>query len=342
MYSARSRPNPDHQSVSPAPNPVPARRPAAIPIRPLVRVVPLATCLLMLLTGFSSASTSSAVTSGVVPTTPSSAASRASLGPRPTYGTTIWTTSTKSLSQEMRSQTRLYGKLPLVRLFYPGMPASWSTIRSVVGRTPLVVSFKADPSTVVSGRLDGQLLRWFRSAPASVRTRWSYWHEPEDDIAAGRFSAATYRAAWRHLAALSDRAHNPALRSTLILMGWTLTAQSHRNWRNYYPGGAAVDVLGFDCYSLVANRYQSPSELFSAADRLALRLGKPWGVAELGSQLIRGDRGAGRAKWLHATARYLRAHRAKFTTYFDSDQSGDYILHDAASRTAWRSIVQAG
>ena len=49
-----------------------------------------------------------------------------------------------------------------------------------------------------------------------MRTWWSFWHEPEDDIERGGFTAEQYRAAWAHLDALETAVHNKNLRSTLI------------------------------------------------------------------------------------------------------------------------------
>ena len=71
-------------------------------------------------------------------------------------------------------------------------------------------------------------------APTDARTWWSFWHEPEDNIEGGNFTAAQYRTAWRHVADLADAAHNQQLRATLILMCWSAEKGSHRDWRDYY------------------------------------------------------------------------------------------------------------
>src|SRR3954470_20211879 len=102
----------------------------------------------------------------------------------------------------------------VIRVFNRGAP-SWPT---KTGTTPLVISFKLLPGQVLNGSYDTKLKAFFAATPRP--TYWSYWHEPEDNIARGQFTAADYRAAWRHIAALADASGKP-LRATLTLMGYT-------------------------------------------------------------------------------------------------------------------------
>lgn len=236
---------------------------------------------------------------------------------------------------------RAYGSLGAVRMFYPGLPGSWSEIKTRVGATPVAVSFKVQPHDVLIGRYDRELREWFADAPTDRTTWWSYWHEPEDDIATDRISAEVYKLAWDHIATLADSVGNPKLRATLTLMCWTTNPHSGRTWSDYYAGDAVIDVLAFDCYNSGQRNglYKSPRKMFEASNALADRVGKPWAVAELGSVIVPGDDGRGRATWLRRNARYLRAHNAVYCTYFDSDIGVDFRLHDRPSKTAWREIV---
>jgi hypothetical protein len=228
-----------------------------------------------------------------------------------------------------------------VRVFYPGLPASWTKIRANYGATPLVVSFAPRPEAILSGRHDAALRTWFASAPTGRDVWWSYWHEPEND-APRAFSAKVYRQAWRHIDAIADRAGTGRrVQATLILMCWTLAKNSGRSWRDYYAGNGVVDVLGFDCYNggHRRGRYRPVADLLGPAVALSRRTGKPWGVAELGSLVVRGDDGSGRARWLRSYARYARDHGARFVTYWDSKRTHDYRLRDRPSRSAWRTAV---
>lgn len=230
------------------------------------------------------------------------------------------------------------GRLDVVRVFYPGAPAPWP------GKAPgrnVVVSFKLDPRAVVTSEFDEQMRTWFRTAPRDLDVNWVYWHEPEDDIEAGRFTAEEFRAAFAHLARLAREANNPRLKSTLVLMSYTTRAASGRNWRDYYPGDDVIDVFAWDVYNRPGRdgeAYSSPAELMDAPRKISESVGKPFAVAELGSVLAPGDDGTGRATWLRTVGEYVKEHNADFLIYFDLSWNGgadDYRLRDAPSRQAW-------
>ena len=138
------------------------------------------------------------------------------------------------------------------------------------------------------------------------------------------------------------------LRSTLILMNWTLDPASGRNWLDYYPGSAYVDVLGWDAYNIKAapwttsasqQSYQTPDTVYGRCVSVSKAAGKPFGFGEWGSTVISGDSGSGRAAWITASGRYFRAEGAAFAAYFDTPNDGSFQLADAPSQTA---IANAG
>lgn len=257
------------------------------------------------------------------------------------FGTTVWTGDGVNMSTGLAKSRAAYGNLEIVRVFYPGLPAAWPGSAGTVGGN-VEVSFKALPKDVLSGSLDSRLSTWFATAPKGRQVIWTYYHEPEDDIARGSFSAADYRAAWQHLAALADKSGNPALKSSLVLMGWSLSKQSGRNWKDYYPGSAAIDILGWDVYNLGAKKgvYNAPATVVGDIATTSRAEGKAWGVAELGSVLISGDgSGTGRAQWLRDMGAYLKSNGAYYVTYFDAPVGAEYRLFDAPSKNAWRDVV---
>jgi hypothetical protein len=233
------------------------------------------------------------------------------------------------------------GPLKSVRYFNPGAPAAWSGNAGAVNRT-VIVSFKFNPSDILSGAEDSRMKTWFANAPRDRDVYWSYYHEPEDQIADGDFSAADYRAAWRHLKSLADQAHNPRLYSTLILMQWTLNPQANRNWRDYYPGDDVIDVMGWDVYNVSGvKKYDDPAGLLDPVIALSKQIGKPWGIAELGTVRTTTDSdGTGRAHWIGDIASVLKRSNALWVDYFDvgGDVNNDFALSDAPSRDAWRSM----
>jgi hypothetical protein len=240
----------------------------------------------------------------------------------------------------LHKSDRLYSRMEVVRVFEPFIRDSWSGKLGNV-RRPVNVSFFAHPSAVLSGVYDGALRRWFRDAPNKIPIWWTYWHEPEDNIASGELSPLRYRQAWRHINAIARQAGTPNLHPTLVLMAWTAQPGSGRSIRDYYPGDF-IDVIGWDGYNPPGARgYAAPWQMFGAAAAKSRRLGARFAIPELGSVLVPGDDGSRRASWLVDVARYAAARNAAFVTYWDAKiPHEDYQLRDLPSRSAWHLVVK--
>jgi hypothetical protein len=256
------------------------------------------------------------------------------------YGASFQAGNGKGYAAGLARADRTLGHLDFVRVFYPGAPDPWP------GKAPgrnVVVSFKLPPAEVISGAYDTSMRRWFAKTPHNIDVYWSYWHEPENNVQDGTFTPAEFKAAFTHLDRLADQADNPRLKSTVILMAYSLGPQSGRNWRTYLPDPAHVDVLAWDVYNrpTPAAGYQPPAELLGAAMRASRSIGKPFAVPELGSTIAPGDQGSGRAEWLRRMGAYLDQHHALFVCYFDllwNNGKSDYRLQDTASVQAWKAI----
>lgn len=227
----------------------------------------------------------------------------------------------------------------IIRFYNSGAP-SWP--RST-GTLPLVISFKIPPAQILSGAHDAQLAAFFAATPRL--TYWSYWHEPEDEIDGHVFTAAQYRAAWAHIAAIA-RASGKPLRATLILMGWSTEAASGRDWTDYYPGSNVIDVLAWDCYAV--GKDDTPREIYGTALAASQQAGKPWAIAETGAGTVQFADPARRQSLLTAMSRYLAtaSPKPRFVTYFDSDPPtqqffGWNISKHPAAAAAWR-LGEAG
>lgn len=239
----------------------------------------------------------------------------------------------------VRRSDQRYGGLETVRVYEPFVRDTFNRLLDGFKR-PVVVSFREMPGTVLSGAVDQELRTFFRHAPTSRPTYWSYFHEPEDDAERGLISPSRYRAAWRHIARIAAQVRNPQLKSTLILMCWTARSP-HRTVRTYYPGDF-VDVMAWDCYSpRGASRYMAPRKLMGPAYRATKQRGNRFAVAELGSVLLRGDSsGTRRAEWLRRCGRYADRKNAAFMSYWDARTDGlNYQLSDDPSRRAWRNVI---
>jgi hypothetical protein len=243
----------------------------------------------------------------------------------------------------LAQDTAQFGRMPIVRVYYPHLPpaTAWTSGLAGANKSAVIVSFKALPSAILSGADDAALRQFFDSAPTGHPIYYSYFHEPEDNIAAGQFTLAGYKAAWAHVVALANAAHNPYLHSTLILMEYDLTKASGRNWKNYLPGGGIISVLGWDAYPVgsatnVHPQLTAPADFMGPAIAAAKSVGLPYGFAEFGLSTPR-DRPA----WLTSVGKYLMSSGALFGSLFNgSAQYPTLQLTDPASVAVWRGYVR--
>jgi len=254
------------------------------------------------------------------------------------FGVTVGNTSV------FRQDTAEFGRLPIIHVFYPGLPGThaWTTGLLAAAKSAVIISFNAKPSTILSGADDATLSHFFDTAPTGHPIYYNYIHEPEDNIAKGQFSASSYRAAWARIVGLAKAAHNPDLRSTLILMSYDLRPGSHRDWRNYLPGGGIISVLAWDGYPAGAAGSHSkglqltpPAQFLGPDVAVAKAAGMQFGFAEFGTPRLNG-----RAAWLISVGKYMASVGALFGTLFDSAPPFPSMrLTDSASIAAWRSVV---
>lgn len=262
---------------------------------------------------------------------------------RTLFGTSL-SSSDGSIAEAASVNDERFGRLPVVRQFDPAIPpaGAWSRRGALEGRA-IVTSFRSTPDEVLSGAHDSAILQYFREAPTGAPIFWSYYHEPESSVDEEMFSASEYRRAWRHLSALVGELCRGDLFPTLILTGWTADERSGRDWRDYYPGEKFISVLAWDPYNSATEtpwRYAPPSELLGSIVRISSSAKKPWGVAEIGSVIVPGDDGTGRAEWLNDVAEYLQSAGASFVIYFQSVRDAHFKLEDAPSVNVWRRWVE--
>lgn len=257
---------------------------------------------------------------------------------RTLFGASVSLNNGETFTQAVARQDRNVGKLQILRVYNGGLPKSWSSEPAVKTGRPLVISFKDKPNTINAGKRDAFFEKWFAAAPTDRDIYWVYYHEPEDNIRNGEFTTAAYRTAFAHLDAIADRAHNPKLHTTQVLMDWTLDKKSGRDWRDYYPGKDVIDVQAWDSYnyyqhgsflSMDAMQKERPSYDVTRAE------GNQFAIAEIGDAEKHG-----RPQWLSAVGAWSRAHQAAFVTYFDSAVGGDFRLTDTASQKAWGDVIR--
>ncbi|MEP7024137.1 MAG: FlgD immunoglobulin-like domain containing protein [Actinomycetota bacterium] len=255
----------------------------------------------------------------------------------PLLGSSIYSPS------DLATDTAAFGHMPIVRVYYPGLPPAnaWTSGLAGANKSNVIVSFKALPGTILSGADDAALKQFFDSAPTGHTIYWTFYHEPEDNIEAGQFTLADYKAAWAHIAQLAGAANNPDLTATLILMQWDLIPASHRNWKDYLLGGNIIRVLGWDAYPVGSAtgtnpQMTPPSEFMAPAVAASKSVGLPFGFAEFALDLT-----ANRGPWLDSVGKYLMTSGALFGTYFNGNaQQPAERLTDSVSASLWHKFVQ--
>jgi hypothetical protein len=244
--------------------------------------------------------------------------------------------------ESLAQTTDQFGQLPIVRVYYPGLPAAnaWTGGQAGANGSAVIVSFKALPKDILSGADDAALTHFFDTAPTGHPIYYSYYHEPEDNIADGQFTLADYKAAWARVVQLAAAAHNPDLHSTLILMEWDLQKASGRDWKSYLPGGGIISTLGWDAYSQgsatnVNPQPTPPADFMGDCIAASRSVGLPYGFAEFGLSTA-----TGRPGWLTEVGNYLMTSGALFATVFNG--TGQYPtlqLTDPASQAVWKGFV---
>jgi hypothetical protein len=245
-------------------------------------------------------------------------------------------------STDLGQETSEFGHMAIVRTYYSGLPSAnaWTTGRPAANKSAVIVSFKAEPTAILSGQDDAALSHFFDTAPTGNPIYWSYFHEPEGNIADGEFTLADYKAAWAHIVSLANAAHNPDLHSTLILGGYDFRPGAHRNWKDYLPGGGIISTLAWDAYPPGSAKNVNPvaaaPDTFMAQEIAAAKsVGLPYGFAEFGLSTP-----TGRPAWLSDVGNYLMHSGALFATYFNGNaQYPTLKLTDAASIAVWKSFV---
>jgi len=244
--------------------------------------------------------------------------------------------------ESLAQTTDQFGQLPIVRVYYPGLPAAnaWTGGQAGANGSAVIVSFKALPTDILSGADDATLTHFFDTAPTGHPIYYSYYHEPEDNIADGQFTLADYKAAWARVVQLAAAAHNPDLHSTLILMEWDLEKASGRDWKSYLPGGGIISTLGWDAYSQgsatnVNPQLTPPTDFMSDCIAASKSVGLPYGFAEFGLSTA-----TGRPGWLTEVGNYLMTSGALFATLFNgTTQYPTLQLTDQASQAVWKGFV---
>ncbi len=202
------------------------------------------------------------------------------------------------------------GTPQVYRMFFPGSPGTNFVGSNADFGPPVVVSFKFRPQDVIAGSADATLRAWFASIPAGRQVWWSYFHEPENDIEAGAFTAEQYRAAWMHILALAPKQSN--LHPTLILMRYTLSIPTRRTVDWYVAPG--LEVLSWDSY---LTGTLTTKQVIDDPAATSARFGLDFAIGETSAKDP-----AKIDQFVKDLIPAARAQGAKFVTWFETNKAG--------------------
>jgi hypothetical protein len=231
-------------------------------------------------------------------------------------------------------RTNDWGTAPeMVRIYYSGIPTGdWPAFHDA----PTVVSFKVpDFQTLFSGGYDQALTDFFRQIPNDGQPHYvAFFHEPEDDIARGSFSADDFRNGYAYVDQLLDRgnlAETKDIRFGLILMGWTAQPESSRQLADYLPT-TTPDFIGWDVYPGISaddvkakfSAVMAASQQLDVAETFITETAPPaWTTQQE------------RADWIPMALQAARDLNFDGLMYFDSTVGGDFRL---TSSETWDAI----
>lgn len=243
-------------------------------------------------------------------------------------GTTVARMGRETMEQAYARRTQELGVEPeAVRVFYTaGPPAKWPNL----GKAVEIVSFKRSPAEVLSGRFDSEFRAFWESIPADGEEHiWCYWHEPEDNIEAGDFTANIYKQATAYLNALSKTYLKPEQKAVhaQIFMAWSIRDGSGRDINEYVE--RSVDAIGWDAYTAA-----DTEAIYRRAANVSISFGKRYFIAEAGKRATGGNEADNAAHVLSASE-IAAALGFEYFTYFDTRE----WLFD--STLEWAAMKQA-
>ncbi|MGC4232982.1 MAG: hypothetical protein QM594_08385 [Niabella sp.] len=228
---------------------------------------------------------------------------------------------------------KAFGKYQVARIFCSGNPV-WPAYIPV--ETVAHISFKMKPNEVLNGAKDAVLTQFFKGLAVTSTIYWTYFHEPEDNIHNGAFTAAEYRDAFDYIIDLQKKLGKPNLIPTLCLMAYSLDPASKRNWKDYLP--KKVELISWDGYYRDVMG-DDVSQVFGDVRKVMKTAGLPWAVAETGVNKMKNSGRVNevmdiekRKKLLTALAKDISSNDPLpvFVSYFDSAPPHD------ASYSSWR------
>lgn len=233
-----------------------------------------------------------------------------------TRTTLVGFSSASSRTDTLDAKRTVYGPSGIVRRFSAGKPSP--SLLPEDG-TPVALSYKDADAAALKATL-------IAARDRGISGYWTYHHEPEDNLTTSA-QQADYRSTWRRLLAAADEVPGVTLEPLVILMAWSLSPASGRDWTAWDPDPSLP--IGFDLYK--------PANVQHVLDWHE-RTGRDFAIPEFGATGTDEDR---LAKIETMIPPLLEA-KPLFVTYFDSTVGGAYPLNSYPRASAkWREFATA-
>ncbi len=259
-----------------------------------------------------------------------------------TYGG-VW----KGMSPVLDLETSLGRRLDIVHWFtnwqndaYPEMVTSVA----VAGRRPLISwqPHQVPVRDIAAGLHDDYMRSWARElASTGVPVYVRPFPEMNGDWVPWNGDPATFRAAWRRMASVFDKAGAHNVRWVFSPNVTDGPATEDNRMELYYPGDDVVDVLALDGYNWGTTRpwtaWRPFEEVFSSGYARITALGdQPVWFAEIASSAEGGDKATWVSEMLSSTA----FPRLEAIVWFDEHKEADWrMVADQGVADAFRSAL---
>lgn len=258
------------------------------------------------------------------------------LTPKPPtlFGYAVATEGKESRGDALARQTANLGAPQVIRHFYGNTPLTFPPASGAYGETPLVLSYKRNPTDVAAGKHDAELTRLLDLLPTD-RPTWlaAFDHENDKKVSDGVYTAPQSKAAWEHAAKLIRAHPNDAVRTVLIVTGYDIT----RRLTALLPDDLGLlDVLAVDPYAGGPDRdvTRQMTPMLAIADLI----GKPLAVAETQNNQGTDDE---RATYYTAHLDLARDNGYPFVCFFPGANVPDFTAATFPKATSvWRSVTQ--
>lgn len=246
--------------------------------------------------------------------------------PKPTMrvGSSLWRAPGESLDAAYQRRVETWGVAPeVVRVFAEGNPGTVPPFDAAV-----VYSFKGTDETAFRNMLDSM----------RPKDRWCYYHEPEDNVESGQWTAQEWRDRFTHLISIADNDPEWAkLKRGPILMQWTLDPKSGRQFEDYVIPGA--DWYGWDVYT-------KPGDIgvaYARCREASQSVGANWLIAEAGLKDPNLCGPEATASYVSQASGIARELGAKAWLYYDALMSSghDFRLNTQVEYDAMRAAIES-